>query len=158
VWLSRGLRPVPALLLWGAWLAGLVASLRHCRVKFFGPVCFHDLVRTGRQARYGAIRSTYVLVLLVTLSIVYAGWFAERGRHVLDLLAGGTLEGRDMAWFAESFFLNVMWVQFAVAMLLTPVYVGSALTEEKERQTLDGVLATDLEDQEIVLGKLASRL
>ncbi|OAI50466.1 hypothetical protein AYO44_05565 [Planctomycetaceae bacterium SCGC AG-212-F19] len=158
VWFCRDLRLLPALGVWSLWLVGLGAFLRHRRVKFFGPVCFHDLIRTGRQARYNALRCTYVLALLVTLSVVYAGWFAERGGTMLELFAGGALDGRDMASFAESFFLNCVWVQFAVAILLTPVYVGSALTEEKERQTLDGVLASDLEDQEIVLGKLASRL
>lgn len=158
MWYTRGLRLLPAVGIWGIWLLALGAYLHHCRVKFFGPVCFHDLVRTGRQARYNALRCTYVLVLFVTLSVVYAGWFADRGGSLFALFAGGALDGRDMAWFAETFFLNCVWVQFAVAMLLTPVYVGSALTEEKERQTLEGVLASDLEDQEIVLGKLASRL
>src|SRR5690349_14551681 len=75
VWCSRGLSPLPTLILWGCWLTAGIVYLRRCQVKFFGPVCFHDLVRTGRQTRYNLIRCTYVGVLFVTLAIVYAGWF-----------------------------------------------------------------------------------
>ncbi len=158
VWYARRLSLLPTFVLWGCWLAGAVIYLRRCRVKFFGPVCFHDLVRTGRQTRYNLIRCAYVAVLFVTLAVVYAGWFIEHGGSVVTLFHGGVLDGQDMAWFAETFFLNFAWVQFVIACLLTPIYVGSSLTEEKERKTLDGVLTSDLEDQEIILGKLASRL
>jgi ABC-type transport system involved in multi-copper enzyme maturation permease subunit len=157
-WWSGHFKPILHTIVWAAWLIGLVAYLRYHRVKIFGPVCFHDLVRTGRQARYTVLRGAYVCILLFTLAWVYAAWFTSQGGNLGTLFAGGTLNGRDLAWFAESFFLTFVWVQFAAALLLTPIYVGSSLTDEKERRTLDGVLASDLEDQEIILGKVASRL
>ena len=66
--------------------------------------------------------------------------------------------GNRMAAMAEAFFTTFMTVQFVLAVFLTPAYVASAITEEKERKTLEFLLATDLASREIVLGKLASRL
>jgi ABC-type Na+ efflux pump permease subunit len=47
--------------------------------------------------------------------------------------------------------------QLAVVVLLTPAFTASAIAEEKERKTLEFILATDLRNREIVLSKLASR-
>lgn len=154
-WCSLRLSLTPLLALWTGWLIVCAAYLHQRKVRFFGPVCFHDLVRTGRQARYMLLRSGYVTVLLVTLSLTYASWF---GGGLNGLVAGGQVQGRAMAVFAESFFTSFAWVQFLAAVVFTPICVASGLTEEKERRTLDLLLTTDLEDQEIVLGKLASRL
>ena len=63
-----------------------------------------------------------------------------------------------MATFAESFFYVFLAVQMVAVILLTPAFVAGAIAEEKEKQTLDFLLATDLRNREIVLGKLASRL
>jgi ABC-type transport system involved in multi-copper enzyme maturation permease subunit len=49
-------------------------------------------------------------------------------------------------------------VQFVTVLLLTPAYTAGALAEEKERRTLEFLLATDLHNREIVLSKLASRV
>ena len=49
-------------------------------------------------------------------------------------------------------------MQTLAVILLTPAFVAGAIAEEKERQTLDYLLATDLRNREIVLGKLVSRL
>ena len=42
--------------------------------------------------------------------------------------------------------------------LLTPAYAAGALAEEKEHQTLDALLASDLRDREIVLGTYLARI
>ena len=42
--------------------------------------------------------------------------------------------------------------------MLTPAYVATAITEEKEGKTLEFLLATDLGSREIVLGKLLARV
>jgi len=154
-WASLRLTLLPMLALWSGWLLLGAGYLHQSRVRLFGPVCFYDLVRTGRQARYMLLRSAYVTVLLVTLSLTYASWF---GGGLSGLLRGGQLDVRAMAAFAHSFFLSYAVVQLLAAVVFTPICVASALTEEKERRTLDSLLTTDLEDQEIVLGKLASRV
>jgi ABC-type transport system involved in multi-copper enzyme maturation permease subunit len=58
----------------------------------------------------------------------------------------------------ESFFIRLVMIQFATVLLLTPACTASALTEEKERRTLEYLLATDLGGHEIVLGKMLSRV
>src|SRR5262245_35818369 len=73
--LSWGLgRFLPArwqLALAGAWLVGLVGFWRVRGIKVLGPVCFYDLVRTGRQGRFIWVRITYAVALLAILSWVY---------------------------------------------------------------------------------------
>ncbi len=49
-------------------------------------------------------------------------------------------------------------IQFLAVGLVTPVMTAGAIADEKERRTLEFILATDLRSREIVLGKLAARL
>jgi ABC-type transport system involved in multi-copper enzyme maturation permease subunit len=65
---------------------------------------------------------------------------------------------KELAKFAESFFMMFMEVQFVGIFLLTPAFAAGAIAEEKDRRTLEYLLATDLDNREIVLGKLVSRL
>src|SRR5262249_31762997 len=64
----------------------------------------------------------------------------------------------EVSRFAGSFFGWFMAVQFTVVFLVTPAYTAGAIAEEKERRTLEFLLATELSDGEIVLGMLAARL
>jgi ABC-type transport system involved in multi-copper enzyme maturation permease subunit len=58
----------------------------------------------------------------------------------------------------ESYFATFLTLQLLVVLFLTPAYVAGAIAEEKDRRTLEFLLATDLRNQEIVLSKLLSRL
>lgn len=51
-----------------------------------------------------------------------------------------------------------MPTQLILVVLLTPAYVGGAIAEEKDRGTLEYLLATDLTNREVVLSKFLSRL
>jgi ABC-type transport system involved in multi-copper enzyme maturation permease subunit len=51
-----------------------------------------------------------------------------------------------------------MVIQFLTVAVLTPAYTAGAIAEEKDRKTLEFLLATDLYNREIVLSKLASRV
>ncbi len=90
-----------------------------------------------------------IMMALFVVGVLY--WNSEMDiaqRH--DALAS--------ALFAEMFFSVFMMVQLALVTLLTPAYVAGAIAEEKERKTLEFMLATDLCNHEIVLSKLLSRL
>jgi ABC-type transport system involved in multi-copper enzyme maturation permease subunit len=128
--------------------AGLV--LRRGWVKLFGPVLFYDLITAARRGRYVLLRCGYALALLLVLYTAYAG-LGETGRM-------GRLTASDIARFGESFFSIFMLAQFAAVVLFTPAYCGGAIADEKDRQTLEYLLATDLRNREIVLSKLAARL
>jgi ABC-type transport system involved in multi-copper enzyme maturation permease subunit len=139
------LPPGQQILLWGLLLA--VAAFVG---RLFGPVLFYDLVRAARRFRYYVIRVLYCLFLLAMLCWMYFTYAAGA-----DL---SSLRPDEAARFASSFFYTFMVVQFLVVTVVTPAYVAGALAEEKERKTLEFLLATDLLNREIVLSKLAARL
>lgn len=118
--------------------------------QVFGPVLFYDLLRIARRSRYAFLRGAYAVFLLATLLLVYLN-FHEEAWH-------GAIQARRMAQFAESFFFTFMSIQFVTVCLLTPAYTAGAIAEEKERKTLEFLLATDLHNHEIVLSKQLSRL
>ncbi len=94
------------------------------------------------------------------LAIIYWARTIGHGRGFSDFLFGPSpnMSINEVAHFAELFVFTVIVVQNLTVLLLTPVYVGSAITEEKERKTLDLLFATQMRDHEIVLGKLLSRI
>ncbi len=135
------------LILWAAWAVTLAVLVRSGRLHLFGPVLFYDMVRTARRNRYALIRCLYAAFLLLLLFWVYG------------LIADQRLDNRQQAArLASDFFETYMVVQLIAVVILTPAYVGGAVAEEKERRTLEFILATDLRNQEVILSKLGSRL
>src|SRR5438309_11467178 len=109
-------------------------------VRLFGPVLPYDMVRTARRGRFVLIRCVYAGVLASILGMVYLSWYADR--------PSGEISVTELADFAERFFFTFMTVQFCAVVLLTPAYTGGAIAEEKERHTLEYLLATDLRNPE----------
>src|SRR5438132_196158 len=107
-----------------------------------GPALFYEVLRLGCRGRYVAVRCLYVFALLLFLLFVYAVW------RDFTITAQGTVDARDVADFAGSFFYAFAGLQLAVVLLLTPAYTAGALAEEKERGTLEALLATDLRSRE----------
>jgi ABC-type transport system involved in multi-copper enzyme maturation permease subunit len=71
---------------------------------------------------------------------------------------GTNPSGRELTRFAETFFFAFMCLEFVAVLVLTPVYAAGAVAEEKDRHTLEFLLATDLNQREIILSKLVARL
>jgi ABC-type transport system involved in multi-copper enzyme maturation permease subunit len=137
-------------LLWAFLLVALAVLLRRGWFRLIGPMLFYDLVRIARRSRYFWVRCLYVLLLSILLGWVYLLWYVSSNT--------GGLRPNQMANFAESFFYTFLFVQFLTVVVLTPAYTAGAIAEEKERKTLEFLLATDLRNREIVLSKLLSRL
>lgn len=165
---NRSLLSLPKQLALAALLlvAGAVL-LRHGWFRLSGPVLFFELVRLGRRSRYFLLRSVYALTLLIILYFAYEWFLQEWQRNVSMGMFSRTGRLWDMPWqpggsdlarLAEWFFTTFMVVQFFAVLLLTPAYTAGAIAEEKERKTLEFLLATDLEDREIVLSKLLARI
>jgi ABC-type transport system involved in multi-copper enzyme maturation permease subunit len=150
-WYGTRLALSQQVLLWGVLALALTLLLRRGWLKLFGPVLFYDVVRTSRRGRYILFRCLYAGLLTLLLVWVYYMWSWRLDRT-------GRIPAHDMPEFAESFFVMFMVVQFAAVWLLTPGYTAGAVAEEKDRRTLEFLLATDLRNREIVLSKLASRL
>ncbi len=150
LWFHAALPGAVLVVLWAGWLAALVGLRLAGFFHLFGPVLFYDLVRTARRRRNIAVRCLYAGALLLLLCWVYFIWVVDT--------PDGRIAPNRLSDFASSFFYMFMGVQFVVVVLLTPAYTAGAIAEEKERRTLEFVLATDLDNREIVLSKLASRL
>jgi ABC-type transport system involved in multi-copper enzyme maturation permease subunit len=145
---------------WTLLALALAYLLRRGWVRLFGPVLFYDLIRNARRARTYVTRSAYLGLLLLALWAVVGSQLDRHQYRGPDLSSKerAELAAREMARLAESFFYTFLSVQFALAVLLTPAYVAPAIAEEKERKTLEYLLATDLDGREIVLDKLLARL
>ncbi|MBX7103844.1 MAG: hypothetical protein K1X57_07170 [Gemmataceae bacterium] len=119
-------------------------------LRLFGPVLFFEMVRSGRRGRYFAFRAVYALALFLLLLWVWTIWRSESNRMADD--------PRAMSYLAEIFFYAFAIVQFGAVCLLTPGYVAGCVAEDKERRTIDFILATDLANREIIFGKVAARI
>jgi ABC-type transport system involved in multi-copper enzyme maturation permease subunit len=141
---------LPELVAWTllSFLAALL--LRRGWLKLFGPILFYDLVSIARRRRYFWLRISYIGLLAVVLGWVYLVWMLERWQT--------GLQAREMTDFAEPFFYTFMIIQLIVVAVLTPAYTAGAIADEKDRKTLEFLLATDLRNREIVFSKLLSRL
>jgi ABC-type transport system involved in multi-copper enzyme maturation permease subunit len=132
------------------WLVVLAVFHQRGWLKVTGPLLFYDLLRIARRQRYFLLRTLYALLLGVLLGWIYLLVMLEN--------RGETMGRREAASFAEAFFYSFQGVQFVVMVLLTPAYTAGSIAEEKDRKTLEFVLATDLRNREIVLSKYFSRL
>jgi ABC-type transport system involved in multi-copper enzyme maturation permease subunit len=174
-WLGLGLvlAGCVALVVWGPSLGlslriGLWAALAVVLVAVYllgrfgrgllGPVFFYDLVRSARGGRSVILRCVYLAILLAALFLLYWQSFGTGSAGLWEVWTAAAIQRSKLADFTDAFFWQFMTVQFAAVVVLTPAVTAGAIAEEKERKTLDYLLTTDLNSQEIVLGKLASRL
>jgi ABC-type transport system involved in multi-copper enzyme maturation permease subunit len=155
-WRGRTLAGWKQAALWGALLVAVAVLSRRGWLQLFGPVLYYDLVRTARRARTFLLRGSYAFALLVVLFLVYVNYLAQDPFE--SLFGAARVDTHELAGFATVFYYTFLGVQFGAVFLLTPAFTASAIAEEKERRTLEYLLATDLRNREIVLGKLASRL
>jgi len=144
-WLTLGQQVV----LWAIVLVTLAVAARQGWLKIFGPVLFYDMVRSARRMRFVIVRTLYALFIAFILCWMY----------LIYIMQYGWLQPHErMAEFAGNFLYAFLFIQYLVVLLLTPAYTAGAVAEEKERKTLQFILATDLRNREIILGKVASRL
>jgi len=152
-WFAAGSLGRPGqVVLAGLWLVGLGLLLRQFILSLFGPVLAFDVLRVGRRPRQFWFRLAYAAFLAILFCWVYLAWLS------LSPNVGSRAPRMQMARMAETYFYTYIIVQFIVVCLLTPASVAGAIADEKERRTLEFMLATDLRDREILFGKLATRV
>jgi ABC-type transport system involved in multi-copper enzyme maturation permease subunit len=113
-----------------------------------GPVFIYECLTNSRRWQTYAARSIGVAALLAAMATI-------------ALANDAVFEGksaREYASLGESYFYALIGVELALVMLAAPAATASAICVDRSRGTLAHVLATDLSDPEIVLGKLAARL
>lgn len=149
--------PWNPILRWALFLIFLALLLLPLR-GLVGPLFLYDLVRTSRRNPHIPLRCLYGGLLLGMLFLFYSSWFPSVLDRWENWFRGGTVPLGELHLFARSFFTTFLSVQLAAVVLVTPAVTAGTIIEEKERRTLDYLLATPLTDWEIVVGLLASRV
>ncbi|HEV3144453.1 MAG TPA: ABC transporter permease subunit [Gemmataceae bacterium] len=132
-----------ALLLAGGSLLVLVVLLRPLWTWSLGPVFFLETVRLARKGRTVGLRSLYAFILLLVILAL----------HPTD----PNLPREQLEQFANRVSHALLSAQCLVVLLLAPIYFGAAISEEKEKHSLDFLLLSPLPNHQIILGKLAGR-
>lgn len=97
-------------------------------------------LRQPLSARAGVLFAIAALLLWIYWQVIAA------------LLQDNTASAARGAW------QTVIWVQFALIVLIAPVSAANAITQEKEQQTWEMLVFTRLTPAEIIFGKLLARL
>lgn len=128
---------------------GVPAPSGGVRLRLLGPLFLWELTRSCRRGRWFLLRFLHGLALCGLAGVFYLLWY----------IAGQVPHGgRQLtAVVREGFSCTLLGVEFFLAILLTPLATAGVIAEEKERRTLEFLLATDLRNSELVLGKLAAR-
>src|SRR5205085_8440984 len=120
-----------------------------------GPIFNAEMLRAARRGR------THVLRWL------YAGWLCLQLVYEYDQTHAAVTYGipprapvsrsQDDTAFGRQYRDLVLSQQFILIVLVTPAFVAGAITDEKTRGTLPGLLTAYVTPADIVLGKLAAR-
>jgi ABC-2 type transport system permease protein len=117
----------------------------------FGPVFTKEMIELARRSRYYFVRVFYGLAILFVLWITFSsyGWrLNQPGASVIHL----------MAEFASMMFHSVATLQFIALFEFVPMFLCGVVAGEREERTLELLFTTTLNDREIILGKMLSRL
>jgi ABC-type transport system involved in multi-copper enzyme maturation permease subunit len=113
-----------------------------------GPVFIYESLITARRWQTYAMRSIAVSTLLVAMATI--AWSNVTAQPASSM--------GEYAQLGKSYFYAMIGVALSLVMLAAPAATASAISADRVRGTLVHLLATELSDWEIVLGKLASRL
>jgi ABC-type transport system involved in multi-copper enzyme maturation permease subunit len=116
------------------------------RKAFRLPILRKDLTELAARRRTYIARFAYALVLFVTACTLFYG--------NIGLTAGAS----ETLGRGHAHFMGLLFFQLAALYLIVPVLTASAITAEKERETLALLLVTTLSPRQIVLQKYASRM
>ncbi len=113
-----------------------------------GPVFVYECLANSRRWQIYAIRSLGVAIVLAAMTTIATS-------HASPFAASSW---QGYAELGESYYYAIVSVELTVVLLAAPAATAGAICVDRARGTLTHMLATDLSDPEIVLGKLAARL
>jgi ABC-type transport system involved in multi-copper enzyme maturation permease subunit len=128
-----------------AFITGLPYRLHE---SWLGPHFWYDTIHLARKGWPTLARVIFLVIVLVSLL-------------VMNRTQGESVEYTKPAEFAQradNFATLLLVLQNLLVLAILPVYVATAIVEEKENQTLEALTLTQLSDRELVLGKLGARL
>ncbi|QEL14712.1 ABC transporter permease subunit [Limnoglobus roseus] len=120
------------------------------KLYLFGPFLQLELRRMTRRVRNHLWRPLIALGAGVPLLVLYfvMTYFPAEERPPPD----------KAAMIATGGFLFVFWFIFILTMSVLTTYMTYAVAEDRESKRLDFILATDLRDRELVIGKMFARI
>ena len=118
-----------------------------------GPVFVYEWLTTSRRWQLYASRAAFIGAILAGIIFVYRGQLRSRDHRRHQSHAPGGSRVTDGALY-----LTIISIELTIILLVAPAATAGAVCLDKMRGTLDHILATDLSNAEIVLGKLGVRL
>jgi ABC-type transport system involved in multi-copper enzyme maturation permease subunit len=126
-----------------------------------GPVLYLELLLAGRRGKQYIFRWIYATWLTLQLLAIFSYyWTAYRTRSLFFYAAYGynRPDFGASGEFATGMVGTLLVQEWILMALATPAFVAGAITDEKNRGTLQHMLTAHLTSGEIVLGKLLGRL
>ena len=112
-----------------------------------GPVFVYEWLTTTRRWQFYAVRAVFVAAILAGMMFIV--------RVAQNPTPPGQATSRaELAQYGQRFYLTIVSIELAIVLLVAPAATAGAICLDKARGTLDHMLATDLSNAEIVLGKL----
>jgi ABC-type transport system involved in multi-copper enzyme maturation permease subunit len=162
----------------GAALVGVaLIFLRRVLNWVLGPIFEYETLRLARKGHTFWLRTGFALLVMGLLyttrpteeSLPRDSRPVRSPAIVFPMQSRGPFDSDDepsrlaqsrgrLERFAEEFTESFLLALAVAAMLVTPLYVATAISEEKEKRTLDFLLVTQLSSADIVVGKAAARL
>lgn len=116
-----------------------------------GPVFVYEAMTAARRRRTYAARSLLVGLILIGMAIAGESIIRPRPSPLVVSLA-------ELASLGEHLYKAIAWIELTWILLAAPAATAGAICLDRDRGTLDHMLATELSNAEIVLGKTAARL
>ncbi|WP_165065844.1 ABC transporter permease subunit [Paludisphaera rhizosphaerae] len=113
-----------------------------------GPVFAYEWLRISRRWQLYAVRSFFVGLLLLGLMFTWGTWG--------DRPDG--MQTEELARLGQTIYSTIVTIELTLILLAAPAATAGAVCVDKARGSLLQVMATDLSDSELVLGKLAAAL
>jgi ABC-type transport system involved in multi-copper enzyme maturation permease subunit len=116
-----------------------------------GPVFAYEWLTTTRRWQLYALRALFAGAVLIGMIVVWnnTNRFAKPAQ---------TVSLQTLATYGEKLYEMVVSIELTLVLLAAPAATAGAICLDKARGTLDHMLATDLSNAEIVLGKIGVRL
>ena len=135
-------------------------STPHRRSSLFGPLVWWELVRLARRGHAARSRVLILYSLLLStlgFAVVWSFYHLDSATRLI-LGINEPLPVGKAAALSETLALVLFEMQLLLVAAITPAYASSAISEEKDQETLALLLTTDLTDREIVWGKAMGRI
>ncbi|MEO6437391.1 MAG: ABC transporter permease [Tepidisphaeraceae bacterium] len=112
------------------------------------PILQRVVQAAGKRRRDLFVRCGYLGLLILVVIFAIVGSTGATGSAGLG----------ELAKTSSKIFQQMSYLQLGLVALLAPIFTAGAITQEKDSQTYDILLATPLTNGQIVLGSLFSRL